>query len=142
MLTPIFTLLFINLKTQIMKKLLLTITILLSSVVFGFAQEVTSAAGGTNTVAAYEVSWTLGEAVIETGSSGNYSLTQGFHQPKLTVTSTEIFADDLNVKVNPNPTQQFISIQSDKLLENTEYALFSLSGEKLMEGEIRDRTKN
>ncbi len=88
------------------------------------------------------MSWTLGEAVIETGSSGNYSLTQGFHQPKLTVTSTEIFADDLNVKVNPNPTQQFISIQSDKLLENTEYALFSLSGEKLMEGEIRDRTKN
>ena len=113
---------------------------MLGSIVVSFAQKVTSAAGGTKSIPEYKVGWTLGEPIIETGSAGNYVLTQGFHQPKLTVTSTEIFADDFNVKVYPNPTQQFISIQSDKLLENKEYALFSLSGAKLMEGEIRDRT--
>lgn len=123
-----------------MKNIIFTITIMLSSIVVSFAQEVTSAAGKTNSVAEYEVSWTLGEPVIETGVTGNYTLTQGFHQPKFTVTAIENFAENLSIKVYPNPTQQFILIQSDKQLENAKYALFGLSGKKLMEGEIRSRS--
>jgi hypothetical protein len=119
-----------------MKKFIFTLTILLSSVVYVLAQEVVSTTGETKSVAEYEVSWTLGEPVIATGSSGGYSLTQGFHQPKLTVTSTEIFADDLNIEVYPNPTQEFVTIHSDKRMKDANYALFSLSGEKLMEGKI------
>ena len=122
-----------------MKKIIFTITIILVSIVISFAQEVTSSAGETNSVAEYEVSWTLGEPVIETGFSGNYALTQGFHQPKLTVTSTEIFTDDLNIKVYPNPTQQYVTINTDQLLENARYTLFNLSGEKLVEDKIRSR---
>ena len=123
-----------------MKKFIFSLAILLFSVVTVLAQEVVSAAGETKTVAEYEVSWTIGEPVIATGSSGSYSLTQGFHQPKLSVTPTEIFADDFNIEVYPNPTREFVTINSDQLLENAEYALFSLSGEKLMEGEITSRT--
>jgi hypothetical protein len=123
-----------------MKKLIFTIAILLGSVIYVYAQEVVSAAGETKSVEQYEVSWTLGEPVIATGSSGNYSLTQGFHQPKLTVTSTEIFAGDLNIEVYPNPTREFVTISSDRLIENAGYAIFSLTGEKLMEGEITSRT--
>ncbi|MGM0619802.1 MAG: T9SS type A sorting domain-containing protein [Bacteroidota bacterium] len=122
-----------------MKKFIFILTILLNSVVYVSAQEVISAAGETKSAAEYEVSWTLGEPVIATGSSGNYSVTQGFHQPKLTVTSTQIFADDLTIEVYPNPTHEFVLIHSSQLLENAEYALFSLSGEKLMVGKITSK---
>jgi len=123
-----------------MKKFIFTLTMLLSSVVYVSAQEVISAAGETKSTAEYEVSWTIGEPVIATGSSGSYSLTQGFHQPILSVTPTEIFADDLNIEVYPNPAREFVTINSDQLLENAEYALFSLSGKKLMEGKIMNKT--
>jgi hypothetical protein len=123
-----------------MRKLIITLTIFLSLVVSVYAQEVVSAVGGTKSVEQYEVSWTLGEPVIKTGSPGSYSLTQGFHQPKFTVTSTKIFADDLNIEVYPNPTREFVLIHSDQLLENAKYALFSLSGKKLMEGRITNKT--
>ena len=96
--------------------------------------------GETKSAAEYEVSWTIGEPIIETSSSGSHSLTQGFHQPKLTVTSAEIFADDLNIEVYPNPTWEFVTIYSERFLENAEYALFSLSGKKLMEGKIMNKT--
>lgn len=122
------------------KKFLLILIFIAVTVGTISGQEVVATSGDHHAIPGYAVSWTLGEPVIATGSSGSYSLTQGFHQPKLTVTSTDILAIDLNIKVYPNPAQEFVTINSEQLLENARYALFSLSGEKLMEGKIRSST--
>lgn len=98
------------------------------------AQEVVSTAGETQNAGNYEISWTLGETVIETVSSGTTTLTQGFHQTKLTVTAIdEITTTDL--KVYPNPTSEFVIISSNKLDDKSSYSLFNLSG-KLLENKI------
>lgn len=134
--TQVFTLLFTNLKIQIMKNL-----IILALVCFSFlglnAQEVTSAAGGTKSTADYEVSWTVGETTIKTFSEGSVTLTQGFHQPNLIVTPAKIFFDNIEVKVYPNPTREFVTIEMNRLRKSSKYSLYNLAGEKLAEGNLR-----
>jgi len=100
------------------------------------AQEVISSGGKTETTVGYEVSWTIGEPVIKTISSGTNILTQGFHQSKLIVTAiTEILFPELNVKVFPNPTQDYVIIQFNKLTQNPGFSLFDLSG-KLLQSQL------
>ena len=58
-----------------------------------------------------QLSWTLGEVMIDTYSAGGTIVTQGFHQTQLTVTSIdESNPFSLNVNVFPNPTSQFLNI--------------------------------
>lgn len=98
-----------------------------------FAQKVISSNGATATAAGYEVSWTIGEAVIATVSDANNTLTQGFHQSKLTVTAiNELSVTDIEIKVYPNPTSDFVTIHFSKIVEKPRYLLFDLSG-KLLE---------
>ena len=120
-----------------MKNIIITITILLTTALFSPAQEVVSSAGKSSSVSVYAVSWTLGEPVIQTLSSGNTAITQGFHQPGLTVTPASIVANDLEIKVYPNPARQFVKIHYSKLPDKSRYALFNSAGERLAEGEIR-----
>ncbi len=116
----------------------ITITIFLATALFSPAQEVVSSAGKTSSVSGYAVSWTLGEPVIQTWSSGNTKVTQGFHQSRLTVTPASIIANDLEIKVYPNPAGQFVNIHYSKLPDKSRYTLYNLAGERLNEGEIRE----
>jgi len=100
---------------------------------FVSAQEVVSSASETQKISGIEISWTIGESVIETISSGSTVLTQGFHQSKLTVTAIdELLSSDFELKVYPNPTSEFLIISSNKLDDKSNYSLFDLSG-KLLE---------
>jgi len=97
------------------------------------AQEVISSAGETQKISGYEISWTIGEPVIETISAGTIILTQGFHQSKLTITpATEFLFSDIELKVYPNPTNEFITIYINKIGDNLNYFLYDLAG-KLLE---------
>jgi hypothetical protein len=119
-----------------MKKLII-LTFISFSILGLNAQEVTSAAGGTKSTADFEVSWTVGETTIQTFSEGSITLTQGFHQPKLIVTPAKIFAYDISINVYPNPTQEFVTIEMNKLHQNSNYSLYNLAGEKISEGDLR-----
>lgn len=56
------------------------------------------------------ISWTVGETVITTVSTGTNTLTQGFHQPDwLKVGIIETEADD--IKIFPNPTPGMVNVQ-------------------------------
>ena len=127
-----FHLLYTNLKSVIMKKLML----LIIGAFIGpaiIAQEVISSGGETQTASGYEICWTLGESVIETFSSGSNILTQGFHQSKLTATPiSEVLYSGIELKVFPNPSRDFIIIQLTDLVENLHYSLYDGSG-KLLE---------
>lgn len=81
----------------------------------GFSQtltpEVYATSGDYFTNTANSLSWTLGECVIETYESVNYSLTQGFQQTNYSVTSIqENENENYSVIVYPNPASDFINI--------------------------------
>ncbi len=118
-----------------MKIIILLIIILLIGVTIS-AQEVVSSGGETQSASGYEISWTIGEPVIETFTGGSNILSQGFHQSKLTVTSlTEILNPDIKLKVFPNPTNDFVLIQFNELIENSGYTLYNLTG-KVLESKL------
>ncbi len=98
----------------------------------GITQEVVSSGGETQNITGYQISWTIGEAVTETISSGTSILTQGFHQSKLMVTPVdEIQLTGIEVKVFPNPTEDFIIIHLKKPVQNPVYFLYDLTGKVL-----------
>ena len=109
---------------------------LIPAVTMVSAQEVVSSNGDTQSAAGYEVSWTVGEAVIETLIGGTNTLTQGFHQTRLTVTAvTNFLYPGIEIKVFPNPTQEFITIQFSEYIEDTRYSIYDLRG-KLIENKL------
>lgn len=121
-----------------MKRTIILITILvLISIVSINAQEVISANGGTATAAGAQVSWTIGEPVTATVSDANNTLTQGFHQSKLTVTAiNDIQIAGVEIKVYPNPTSDFVTVHFSKVMEKPTYMLFDLSGRLIQQKNI------
>ena len=101
------------------------------------AQEVVSSAGETHTSTGYILSWTLGEPVIETVINASNTLTQGFHQSELTITTdTELEYPDFFVKVFPNPSHDFVAIQLEEVKKDLLFSLFDHSGRLLKTGRI------
>lgn len=76
------------------------------------AQEVFSVQGNDDQGNGLQLSWTIGEPIIETTTHGKLTLTQGFHQPYMTVERVE-HTDflELSVEVYPNPTIGRVNIQ-------------------------------
>jgi hypothetical protein len=102
------------------------------------AQEVISPAGTHATGPGIALSWTVGEPVIGTISNGSYTLTQGFHQSRLSSTATDdIVIPGLSLVVYPNPLTDLLMIRIDEgdfsLLQ---YSLFDLEGKILISNKI------
>ena len=75
------------------------------------------------------LSWTIGEVIATTSSSGN--LTQGFHQPiSIQPLSTNHFEEDITLKVFPNPTARYIHIQTNSQ-EKLQVALINMLGQTI-----------
>ena len=118
-----------------MKSLIIILILFLAGSVVS-AQQVVSSNGDSKSAAGVEVSWTVGEAVIETLISGSNTLTQGFHQTKITITAlSEILFPGLDIKVFPNPTPEIITIQFSEYMEGSRFWLFDLRG-KLLENKL------
>jgi hypothetical protein len=122
-------------------KTLLIIHFFVFATIFVSAQVVISTAGETQKISGFEISWTIGEPLIETISAENTILTQGFHQSKLTVTAIEEITN-INLKVYPNPTSEFITIQFNTLEKNPDYSLLDFSGKLLEHKTISASTTN
>ncbi len=118
-------------------KTLLILTLLLLGLNSSFAQKVVSANGGTATAAGTVVSWTIGEPITATVSDGTTTLTQGFHQTKLTVTAVnEIQVAGVEIKVYPNPTSDYVTVHFSNVVEKPTYLLFDLSGRLIQQKNI------
>lgn len=119
-------------------KRFIVLFIILISACLTFAQEVVSTAGESKTNSGHEVSWTIGEPVINTLSTGNVILTQGFHQTKLTITAINEIADLKNqISVFPNPTHQFAVITFYEIPEKNTYKIYDLSGKIIESKKIK-----
>lgn len=77
-----------------------------------FSPEVIASAGTTLSSPTIQMDFTIGEVVISTLSGSGNVLTQGFHQPKINISEVENFTDAFNFHVYPNPTEQFVTIES------------------------------
>ena len=97
-------------------------TVLLLGSLSGIGQQNIATTGAYFENSEFSVSYGVGELAIETFSSDNFILTQGFQQSRLTVTaiddensSTESFT------VYPNPTSDYVNVDF-KNADNGQYA--------------------
>lgn len=99
------------------------------------AQEVVSTQGSSYSNASGAIDFTIGEVIINTGTSGTASLTQGFHQTNWKFLGLTDFAPNYDVTIFPNPTSEFLTIQTNSY-ENVQYSLFDAQGKIVLEGNL------
>jgi hypothetical protein len=104
-----------------MKYLFFT-TVLAFSGYSGYSQDlnVVSAAGNYSENASGSVAWTIGEAVIITGTGVSNDATQGFHQHDVAILGVEELAT-LDISIYPNPTSDVLHISSPNDIKLTIY---------------------
>ena len=74
--------------------------------------EVISASGDYEESTGGSLSYTVGEVVIETVETTSNDLTQGFQQENIFVLSVITYNNEFDVSVFPNPTTDFVNVQS------------------------------
>ncbi|GAB5538395.1 MAG: hypothetical protein Salg2KO_04980 [Salibacteraceae bacterium] len=96
------------------KQLILLILSCVASAGAVSAQSVIASAGESYEGNNAQMSYTLGETVIATHSVDSNQMTQGFHQSKLNVVGISEDFKSVSVKVWPNPTTDFVTIDFDQ----------------------------
>lgn len=98
----------------------------------GMAQSITpeviASAGDHYDNGTVQLSWTLGEVMIDTYDNGTNILTQGFHQTELAVTSVEENLADIRVNLYPNPTSEFLNVALGNNRKDIHLQLFDMNG--------------
>jgi len=108
-----------------------------------WAQEVISSAGAYQSSANLQVSWTIGEPMVETFSAGGIILTQGFHQSKLVVTAIDpIPLAGFDIELYPNPTSGDINIKLNKgNISRLRFSLFTSEGKQIRQQEFSSQVE-
>lgn len=101
------------------------------------AQEVVTTSGGSLTNNNTVANWTIGETIIETISDNNSSVTSGFNQPGLKITTlVESIKSKIELSIFPNPTFQFVNIKYDGQLP-IKARILTIDGKVLSSSEIK-----
>ncbi len=105
------------------------------------SQEIISSSGGYSDGSSGQLSWTLGDLAIETYSTGDVSLTQGFQQPAYEVTTAfENLEYNFAIQVYPVPSSDFITVEFDEVQNNLEVVLYNLQGEIVLSKKVESKT--
>lgn len=104
------------------------------------AQELISSGGSNLSNTNGSISFSIGELMVETLSDGSNYLTQGFHQPKLSITDISELVDlKFNVLAYPNPTSDVLQLQIEsEYAENMNFMLYDVNGRKIIQEKIID----
>jgi hypothetical protein len=95
--------------------------------------EVIAASGNTFETSGGQVSWTLGEVVIETFSSGSFSLTQGFQQSVITAVVGYIDpVIQLPVNVYPVPATSYVNVELLEIQKSLSVELYNMKGIRVL----------
>jgi hypothetical protein len=105
---------------------------------FANAQQVISSSGSTLKSSTGSLSFTVGELVIDTKNAGATTITQGFHQTKLTITAMNVLREqNFSISAFPNPTSDFVNLKIEKgEIRDIEFTLFDLQGKVLSNRKI------
>jgi hypothetical protein len=124
------------------KQLLFFVGLLLGSLGYGqsVSPEVTASAGEHFAGANAQLSWTIGELMVETYMMGSSQLTQGFHQTNLIVTAVGDIAESFQVSVFPNPTIDVLNIKWSEVSGPLTLSLYDVTGKQLLSQQALDQT--
>ena len=100
--------------------------------------EVISASGEYVESAGGSLSYTVGEVVIETVESGTNDLTQGFQQENIFVLNVITYNNDFEVSVFPNPTTDFVNVQSST---NSTLQIYDAAGKLVRTQNVNETDK-
>ena len=124
-----------------MKKIYTSILTIFTTLTFAQTNtlQVVGSAGNTATSGNTQLTWTIGEPIVNTATSTNNVLTQGFNQGLLLITAI----DDLKnttVSIQPNPTSDFAIIKlDDQNLINAQYTLTDINGKVIQQNKIENK---
>ena len=121
-----------------MKKLLIILIALLP--VLASAQsldrQVIASAGDFASAGNVQLSWTLGEVAVTTGSSGNLVITQGFQQADGMAVGIQSPVNDFSAMLFPNPTQDVVILSlSSKEVQEVHMQWMNMLGQDIGQGE-------
>jgi len=102
-----------------------------------FSQEVISSQGDTYTGASGVVDFTLGEVVINTVSTANNDVTQGFHQTYWNFAGVENLDPDFEASVYPNPMETQLTVTVANYT-SVRYEMFDASGKIVCSANLTD----
>lgn len=103
--------------------------------------EVVAASGGYFTSVNAQLSWTLGEPVIDTWDNVTATLTQGFQQSTYYVSGINDLDDDILVTVFPNPSAGMVNVSiSGTAHRYTQAYIINTAGQKVAQASLSGRT--
>lgn len=125
-----------------MRTFLLLLILLLptmANLIYAQPLQVVASSGGNITIGDKAIEWTLGETVIATLSSENIILSQGFHQPILTVTTIKTPVElAYKIEAYPNPTNDLLLIRLENAdAQEFQYILYDINGKVLEQKELK-----
>lgn len=126
---------------------LFTLTFLLLPVLgfgqaYGLCMQVIGSTGGSGKQGNYNVSWTVGEVVVNTIGNNAYKLTQGFHQPDvcLPVSTWNLDLEALGIEVFPNPATSWLNIRyTDSGKTSLQASAFDMLGHQVLQPQLLDQ---
>jgi hypothetical protein len=121
-----------------MKKIYTSIFTIFTTLTFAQTNslQVVGSAGNTATSGNTQLTWTIGEPIVNTASNTNNVLTQGFNQGALIITAIDDLKN-MSVTIQPNPTSDFAIINLDeKNLSDAHYILTDLNGKVIQQNKI------
>jgi len=114
-----------------MKKFILPLVLVQATVsILGQNQEVLSTAGENLSTTDAQLQYTIGEPIILTESQESVTLTQGFHQSNLIVTSISELPN-FDISVFPNPVVDLLTIANKEGIEGVQLLLTDVNGKEL-----------
>lgn len=126
-------------------KVITLLILILSSVTLSAQLQVVSSAGNVGETSDAIISWTLGEVVAATYSNSNTTLTQGFQQSNLEISTAVEQPHNLKVQVEayPNPVQNKLIVEVDNN-EGLDLSLqlYDINGRLLLKRQLNNSRQN
>ena len=122
-------------------RFLLPLAGFLSLTLTGYTQEIIASGGEHFENAEGSVSWTIGKLVHETLSSGEFILSQGFHQPEVVVDGiTDLPRLGLQLRAFPNPAHDQLQLEFTEGFQPGSFSiqLIDLYGRPHLEQDLDD----
>jgi hypothetical protein len=119
-----------------MKKMFLPLLIMICPSLF--AQNVVTTAGSSFSSTTGSISFTIGESIAQTMTSGDKVITMGFQQPNITVSiinEQKYLGYDISAYPNPVSDELKLKLSRDGL-KNLEYFLTDMNGKTILHGKV------
>lgn len=100
------------------------------------SQSIISTAGNTSIYEDLTIDFTVGEIITQTYKGNTIDATQGFHQPNLRITAISYPDPIYDIRLFPNPTEDFVILEFPKLDQDYSIELYDTSGKLIFKEQI------